>query len=203
MQHLYTDDELVALAASATVRWTGPLPTLAIEESDELVRAAIRGARALAVRRATDPGAGGEQIRSLVRQSEAARTAVMFLIDADGASVPPCDVSTFFLLGSDEVLEDRVSAAGVHGFRVLNRPRLHQLLGDVVSEVIASGVSSAATETDGRPRAAGLAISTEIAGVGRTVVATSGSVDVIVDGRRQPSPSDGWTVDAALREISL
>lgn len=140
MQHLYTDDELVALAASASVRWTGPLPTLAIEESDELVRAAIRGARALAVRRATDPGAGGEQIRSLVRQSEAARTAVMFLIDADGASVPPCDVSTFFLLGSDEVLEDRVSAAGVHGFRVLNRPRLHQLLGDVVSEVIASGV---------------------------------------------------------------
>ena len=48
MQHLYTDDELVALAASASVRWTGPLPTLAIEESDELVRAAIRGARTFA-----------------------------------------------------------------------------------------------------------------------------------------------------------
>lgn len=190
---LLVDDELVALAVRGGGAWPTPLPTLDVEDADQLLAGALRGLRSLAVRGALVGGETVDSFRTIEAAVGAPPSAVLYRgDDPDG---PLGGFSGYAMTATARGwLLDEVTPAGMHRFSEVTLDALVEF-------------AVAMLELVQRPdMVEGARMCLALPGDGETVMiaATRDSfalVNVDTAGAESPGPDPGGTLVECVRDL--
>lgn len=122
-----TDDEVVALAVRDGQAWATPLPTVALDEPDDVAASARRGERSLYARGLLGVGddplgvLDAELVRNLAPARQRRVVVSMFTADGELAWYPSGPNVVYYRTdGGTGLLAETVSEAGVHSFAIVD-----------------------------------------------------------------------------------
>ena len=128
-----TDDEVVAIALAAGSFWPSFLPTVDIDDSDELARASLRGRRSLLVRQLPEgEGEPAADVRLVLNLPGRLDGVSVVVADAELNRRAEAHTSVHYPNGAAWMLES-ISPLGVHEFDVLSRDVHHEYIAEMAT----------------------------------------------------------------------
>jgi hypothetical protein len=144
---LLTDDEMIALLARQNAAPVQPLPTIDLDQPEQVTTAAARGVRSLLVRGLADNDALTAELASVssvvVGGDRLARTCVA---DRSGALSPRHAQSTVYVGDDGRCGLSVTSPIGVHAIEFMTREAALETVTQAVTDTVANGIAGPAGE---------------------------------------------------------
>jgi len=147
-----TDDEVVALAASAGCRWPVPLPTVEGDDSAALGQAVVRGARSLRIRGLVIESIQGaslsRELDAVVKIAQVPAGFVAHVVRTSPRVAQAGGAVLITALTVEQALVDLISRAGVHDFDSVSPAEAGSLALDYLHAAFDSGPPGATDAGD-------------------------------------------------------